>query len=89
MGFVEDVVDGPQRLGPTSCPFLPPNVSRGMVPRCFHTFAPRGCDIATASAVHVPRLPSAQTPACARFRQFPLLLFTEIAVFEPFCVRGQ
>ena len=39
VGFVEDVVDGPQRLGPTSCPFLPPNVSRGMVPRCFHTCA--------------------------------------------------
>ena len=29
MGFAEDVVDGPQRLGPVSSPFLPPNVPRG------------------------------------------------------------
>ena len=39
MGFVEDVVDGPKRLGSTSCPFLPPNVSRGTVPRRFRTCA--------------------------------------------------
>ena len=48
MGFAEDVVDGRQRLGPASSPFLPPSVPRGkrgettknLSPRSAHQQAP-------------------------------------------------
>lgn len=41
MGFAEDVVDGPQRLGPASSPILPPNVSRGTRGKTTNNLPPR------------------------------------------------